>query len=171
MLQLNILMDGFPLDEQSIEHLCFANCSMPESYAMHSKCVTVGRMSESNAGFKKMFDHNNLGDGSHYHRRQKGVEASIGCGPCSVWCRCPKGLQRKLPWARAAHPPLTLIEYRISKSKFGCMGLLAWADSVELGHGLFPGEDLLRWCRVCTKVPYATVAEYKAAKAQARLQV
>ena len=194
-LQLNILMDGFPLDKQSIEHLCIANCSMPDSYAMHSeamlKCVTVGRMSESNAGLKKMFDHNSLGDEANALIRdgfieyaaedgeckrcylevtatadRKAVEANAGTGPCSVWCRCPKDLQHKMPWARAAHPPQTLTEYRTFKRKLGCKGLLVWDDSVELAHGIFPGEELPRSCRACKKVPYATVAEYKAAKAR-----
>ena len=195
-LQINLLMDGFPLDKQSIEHLCVANCSMPDTFAIHSeamlKCVTVGRMSESNAGLKKMYDHNGLGDDVNKliedgfvcvasgddtaeettrcylevtcTADRKAVEANLGCGPCCVWCRCPKGLMHKLPWARSANPPVTIDEYRGLKRNIGCKGFVGWADSVELGHGCFPGEDLPRRCCVCSKKPYATVAEYIAAK-------
>ena len=198
-LQLNILMDGFPLDKQSIEHLCIANCSMPEKFSIHSeamlKCVTVGRMSESNASLLKLYAHNGLGDDANALIKdgfidvcasvgereemgstkrchleltctadRKAIEANVGCGPCSVWDRCPKDLQHKLPWARSAAPPASIDEYRQKKQQLGVTGFLTWDDSTELGHGLFPGENLPRRCRVCAKKPYATVAEYMAAK-------
>ena len=141
-----LMLDGFPLDKQSVEHFCLANSSLHDSVALHSeaalRCGLVAGMKETNAGFATVFEKPGVGndlnaiasgsiclpseeDGTEivYTRLaigadRKAIENLRGCGPCSPWCKkCDRSVQHVLPWARGAHPPSTMAEYRKLKGK------------------------------------------------------
>ena len=163
-------------------------------------------MKETNSGFAKVFEKPGVGadlnaiasgiiclpcdEGSPSQKictrlaigaDRKAIENLRGCGPCSPWCeKCGRSVQHVLPWARSAHPPTTMAEYRQRKSKLvqvtrkggkrewvGCSSdFLSNSDIREAGHVPQQGEELPRFCRWCQKVPYASVAEMQAAMAR-----
>ena len=53
-----LMLDGFPLDKQSIEHFCLANSSLHDSVALHSeaalRCGLVAGMKETNTSFARV---------------------------------------------------------------------------------------------------------------------
>ena len=211
-----LMLDGFPLDKQSIEHFCLANSSLHDGVALHSeaalRCGLVAGMKETNPGFARVFETPGVGDdlnaiasgsiclpseeGSEvetlYTRLavgadRKAIENLRGCGPCSPWCiDCGREVQHLLPWARGAHPPTSMTEYRKRKSQLvqvtrkggkrewvGCKStFFTGALLREAGHEAQQGEELPRFCQWCQKVPYASVPEMQAAQArQLRLKV
>ena len=81
-LVLTLMLDGFPLDKQSIEHLCLANSSLHDGVALHSeaalRCGVIAGMKETNATFARLFE-------------TKGVGAdlnAIASGSISLPCDC-----------------------------------------------------------------------------------
>ena len=204
-LCLTLMLDGFPLDKQSIEHFCLANSSLHDGVALHSeaalRCGVVAGMKETNSGFAKVFEKAGVGDDLNaiasgslclpstqtlytslaIGADRKAIENLRGCGPCSPWCeKCDRAVQHVLPWARNAHPPATMAEYRKRKSHLalvtrkggqrewvGCSSsFLTNADIREAGHVPQQGEALPRFCRWCKRVPYASVQAMQAAKAR-----
>ena len=208
---LTLMLDGFPLDKQSIEHFCLANSSLHDAVALHSeaalRCGVVAGMKETNSSFAETFEKRGVGDDLNaiasgtialpcdddsspaetLHTRlrigadRKELENLRGSGPCSPWCkRCGREVQHKLPWARGAHPPATMTEYRLRKSKLvqvtrtdgtrewvGCSSTFLTNPEIrEAGHVPQQGEELPRFCRWCQQVPYASVPAMLAAKAR-----
>jgi hypothetical protein len=180
-LILTLMFDGFPLEKQSLEHMCLSNASVRDGIALHSeaslRCGLVAGTKETNAGLARLFEMAGVGadlntiaagtvclpcpDGDAdrtpvtLHTRlnisadRKALEALRGSGPCSPWCRdCGSAVQHILPWARSAHPPATITEYRQRKTKLvqvvGKDGRKIWkgcartfftnAESREAGH-------------------------------------
>ena len=144
-LVLTLMLDGFPLEKQSIEHLCLSNASLSDGVALHSeaalRCGVIAGMKETNESFERLFeapgvgaDLNAIASGSvclpcdegdttdtlhtvlNVGADRKAIENMRGCGPCSPWCRdCGRAVQHLLPWTRGAHPPATMQEYRLRK--------------------------------------------------------
>jgi hypothetical protein len=113
---LTVMLDGFPLDKQSIEHVCLSNSSLDSaSQAIHSeaalRCGVVAGMKETNAGFARLFETPGVGDDLNTIAAgeicltcdggeepttiyttlsacadRKALENMRGCGPCSPWC-------------------------------------------------------------------------------------
>lgn len=205
-LILTLMFDGFPLEKQSLEHMCLSKASVHDGIALHSeaslRCGLVAGTKETNAGLARLFempgvgaDLNTIAAGTvcmpcpegilhtklNISADRKALEALRGSGPCSSWCRdCGRAVQHILPWARSAHPPPTMVEYRQRKSKLvqvvGKDGRKEWkgctrtfftnAEAREAGHVAQQGQELPIFCRWCRKVPYASVPEMEAAKAR-----
>jgi hypothetical protein len=110
---------------------------------------------------------------------KKGVEVNRGCSNCCPWCVCGVDMIHIRPWP-AGYRPTSIKEAVALFRKAGCEGIISDEILLEAAHELLDGETLPQKCRFCAatkttpwhkvtnaKRPYANVAAFEAAKADA----
>ena len=182
-VEINVLLDGLPLQSFSVAHFCIANASRTDRSTWMSeselRCIAITTLSDNNKGQNAVFreehfaeDLNNIkraggiedNSGKFVHVQftgcmdKKAVEAFEGTGPCSPWCICPRANQHLMPWAHDAPRPRTWAEY-LRLARVVCKGCVSRDVTLELSHAVAG-----KFCRGCGKVPYRDEAARLAAK-------
>ena len=179
-------LDGFPVEALSVEHAGILSSSLkvPSQSEEFFRIVTAATIKECNAELNRMHtlrridkDFNlvstrgtaKASDGSDIYfilvlcMDKKAIEVLRGVAPGCPWCTCPREKRLATAWRTDNEP--TSWQAALAALKKVCSGAFAFPqihDMYEWAHLALPGEALPRYCHVCKKKPYKTVAEYEA---------
>ena len=183
MVSICLMADGFPLNTQSIEHMCIGNSSSGKGLNQSEAgliTLAVARMSEKNATMHTMFKQAGVDVGDAELRAnpivhldelrcvevevvagadKKGVEVNRGCGNSCPWCMCSIDMIHIRPWPRG-YQPGSMDEIKKKLVAAGCQGIVDEAVILEAAHLPLPGQTLPQPCRFCaatTSTPWYKV--------------